>query len=185
MQMQIFLQKTFITKIKPIIKTKTKTNIFTNINKNLAIFLNQKKNQNQNPYSTPSPKPKPNPKTNFFLKFSSRNFTSISRQKRMEEILHNKYNLLKLEIINDSDKHSVSPGSETHFRIFLVSEEFKGKTKVQIHQEIYKLFLSEMGNKHENKLHSLSIITKTPDEEFPKDGLNSDTNIPPKCASKI
>jgi BolA protein len=122
-----------------------------------------------------------NKNLNFFLKFSLRNF--CSRQKRMEEILRNKYSLLKLEIINDSDKHSVAPGSETHFRIFLVSEEFKGKTKVQIHQEIYKLFLNEMGNKHENKLHSLSIITKTPNEEFPENALKSD--IPPKCSSKI
>lgn len=108
---------------------------------------------------------------------------NFSRQNRMTEILQDKYSPLKLEIINDSDKHSVAPGSETHFRIFLVSEKFKGKTKVQIHQEIYKLFLNEMGNKHENKLHSLSIITKTPDEEFNKNELKD--NIPPKCSSKI
>ena len=117
---------------------------------------------------------------NLFYKFSLRNF---SRQNRMEEILRTKYAPIKLEIINDSDKHSVAPGSETHFRIFLVSEKFKGKTKVQVHQEIYKLFLNEMGNKHENKLHSLSIISKTPEEEFPNDGLKSD--IPPKCTTKI
>ena len=117
---------------------------------------------------------------NFFYKFSFRNF---SRKNRIEEILQEKYSPLKLEIINDSEKHSVAPGSETHFRIFLVSEKFKGKTKVQVHQEIYKLFLSEMGSKHENKLHSLSIVTKTPDEEIPNDVLKSE--IPPKCASKI
>ena len=116
----------------------------------------------------------------FFYKFTLRNF---SRKNRMEEILQSKYSPIKLEIINDSEKHSVAPGSETHFRIFLVSEKFQGKTKVQVHQEIYKLFLNEMGSKHENKLHSLSIVTKTPDEEFPKEGLKSD--IPPKCASKI
>ena len=104
------------------------------------------------------------------------------RQLRMQEILQEKYKPLKLEIINDSSKHSVAPGSETHFRIFLVSESFKGKTKVQIHQEIYKLFLNEMGDKHENKLHSLSIFTKTPEEEFNNYELKE--NIPPKCSSK-
>jgi stress-induced morphogen len=117
---------------------------------------------------------------NFFYKFSYRNF---SRKNRIQEILQEKYSPLKLEIINDSEKHSVAPGSETHFRIFVVSEKFIGKTKVQTHQEIYKLFLNEMGDKHKNMLHSLSIVTKTPDQDSPNDGLGS--VIPPKCASKI
>ena len=35
---------------------------------------------------------------------------------------------------------------------FFGSEKLKAKIKVQL--KIYKLFLNEMGNKHENKLHS-------------------------------
>lgn len=107
----------------------------------------------------------------------------FSRKERMEKTLIEKFNPTKLEIINDSNNHSVKEGSETHFRVYIVSESFKNKTKVQTHQEIYKLFTSEMGDKHLNKLHSLSIFSYTP-EEYEKNQSSLEQKVPPVCASK-
>ena len=107
----------------------------------------------------------------------------FSRKERMESTLIQKFNPVKLEIINDSNNHSVKEGSETHFRLYIVSECFKNKTKVQTHQEIYKLFTNEMGEKHLNKLHSLSIYSYSP-EEYEKNKSLSENKIPPVCASK-
>lgn len=107
----------------------------------------------------------------------------FSRKDRMEKTLIEKFNPIKLEIINDSNKHSVREGSETHFRVYIVSENFKNKTKVHTHQEIYKLFTNEMGEKHLNKLHSISIYSYTP-EEYEKNQTSLENKIPPVCASK-
>lgn len=113
---------------------------------------------------------------NSFIKY-------FSRKDRMEKTLIEKFNPTKLELINDSNNHSVKEGSETHFRVFIVSDDFKNKTKVQTHQEIYKLFINEMGEKHLNKLHSLSIFSYTP-EEYEKNQSSLENKIPPVCASK-
>lgn len=107
----------------------------------------------------------------------------FSRKERMEKTLMEKFNPTKLEIVNDSNSHSVKEGSETHFRVYIVSEGFKNKTKVQTHQEIYKLFTNEMGDKHQNKLHSLSIYSYSP-EEYEKNQTSLENKIPPVCAGK-
>ena len=44
------------------------------------------------------------------------------------------------------------------------SENFKNKSQIANHQSIYKLLSSEMGEKKDNKLHALSLVTKTPEE---------------------
>jgi len=107
----------------------------------------------------------------------------FTRKERIEKTLLENFKPIRLEIINDSNKHSVKEGSETHFRIYIVSEEFKNKTKVKIHQDIYKLFLNEMGDKHLNKLHSLSIFSYSP-EEYEKSQTNLENKIPPLCSGK-
>lgn len=37
-----------------------------------------------------------------------------------------------LDVINDSYMHSVPPGSETHFKVVIVSEMFTGKSLVEV-----------------------------------------------------
>lgn len=37
-----------------------------------------------------------------------------------------------LEVINESTMHNVPPGSETHFKVVVVSEEFEGKMPLQV-----------------------------------------------------
>ena len=68
-----------------------------------------------------------------------------------------------LEIVNESHMHSVPPGSESHFRLFVVSEEFEGKAAVQRHQAVYRALAEEM----RDQIHALGLQTLTPAEWEP------------------
>ena len=43
---------------------------------------------------------------------------------------------LHLQVINESHKHSVPPGSESHFKVVIVSEQFQGQPLVRRHQAV-------------------------------------------------
>ncbi len=116
----------------------------------------------------------------FFNNFSKYLSSQNSRQDRIKEIINKAFNPLHLEIINESYKHAVPKNSETHFKLIIISEHFKNKSQVVNHQSIYKLLYSEMGEKKDNKLHALSIITKTPEEwnQLYREKIIADS---PKC----
>ena len=106
--------------------------------------------------------------TNQYLKFlfssNVETHNNYSRQQRLENLIKNTFKPSHFEIINESYKHSVPKDSETHFKLIIVSDEFKNKSQVQIHREIYKLLSDEMGEKKDNKLHAISLVTKSPEE---------------------
>lgn len=59
-----------------------------------------------------------------------------------------------LQIENESDRHSGPPGRESHFKITLVSDVFRGLLPVKRHQRIYALLADElMGPVHALALH--------------------------------
>jgi BolA family transcriptional regulator, general stress-responsive regulator len=49
--------------------------------------------------------------------------------------------------------HSVAPGSETHFKIVIVSPKFEGLSLIARHRRVNDLLASELAN----GLHALSI----------------------------
>ena len=100
----------------------------------------------------------------YFCNNSDANVNSVSRRERIEQILRKNFELEHLDIINESYKHSVPKNSETHFKIIIVSKAFQNKSQVVNHQSIYKLLSNEMGEKKDNKLHALSLITTTPED---------------------
>jgi stress-induced morphogen len=93
--------------------------------------------------------------------------------------------LLHYEIINDSSSHNVPKGSETHFKVILVSNSFKGMLLVQRHRLVYSLCkdLMRSGSPEDqtnyHKIHALSIIAKT-EEEWEKENGSIDKSSP-KC----
>lgn len=103
---------------------------------------------------------------NFYSKnrLNTFKYFSTTRQEKIIHIMKSSFNPIHLEVINESYKHSVPKDYETHFKIIIVSEDFKQKSQIKIHQEIYKQLQSEMGEKFENKLHAVSIVSKTPEE---------------------
>lgn len=67
---------------------------------------------------------------------------------------------VQLEVINESGMHAVAPGSETHFRVRVVSTAFAGKTLLQRHRMIYELLEPE----RRAGIHALGIQALTPEE---------------------
>ncbi|MCE0494350.1 BolA family protein [Vibrio salinus] len=65
-----------------------------------------------------------------------------------------------LEVVNESYMHNVPAGSESHFKIVVVSDEFKGKRQVARHRRIYQILDNELNN----GVHALSMHIYTPDE---------------------
>jgi secondary thiamine-phosphate synthase enzyme len=65
-----------------------------------------------------------------------------------------------IDIIDESDKHHVPEGCETHFKVVLVSEKFQGLSRVARHQWLYQLLSDEL----KTGLHALSLHLTTPIE---------------------
>jgi BolA protein len=62
-----------------------------------------------------------------------------------------------LEVINESHMHSVPPGSESHFKLVIVSEQFEGKPLVRRHRAVNAILEQELAN----DIHALSLQTMT------------------------
>lgn len=81
----------------------------------------------------------------------------------------NAFSPVEFQIFNDSHKHShhaamrgSSNIAESHFRLVIVSEEFKNKTQPARHRMVYSLLDEEL--KRPNGIHALQLSTKTPEE---------------------
>uniref|UniRef100_A0A8C5R0W9 BolA-like protein 1 n=1 Tax=Leptobrachium leishanense TaxID=445787 RepID=A0A8C5R0W9_9ANUR len=73
-----------------------------------------------------------------------------------------------LEVHNESYMHAVPTGSETHFKVVVISEMFAGKSLIQRHRLLNELLKEELAG----PVHALSIVAKTPEqwEENPSVG---------------
>ena len=80
-----------------------------------------------------------------------------------------------LEVVNVSHMHNVPAGSESHFKVTVVSEQFKGKMLIARHRQINGILVEELNG----KIHALALHTLTPEEHFAKGGKVADS---PLCA---
>ena len=81
---------------------------------------------------------------------------------------------LFVDVVNESHKHNVPEGSESHFNVTVVSEEFEGKGLVARHRLVNDLLARELAG----PVHALALHTLTPDEWFEKGGGTQDS---PEC----
>ncbi len=65
-----------------------------------------------------------------------------------------------LEVINESGNHSVPPGSESHFKLVIASQQFAGETAVKRHRHVYAILQQELAA----GVHALAIHAYTPEE---------------------
>jgi BolA protein len=89
--------------------------------------------------------------------------------------LSNSMNLSSLKIINESFMHNVPKGSESHFKIVVVTNDFNNLSIIKRHKLIYKTLDNLM-----NKIHALSIHAFN-EEEFKLNPIILDS---PECANK-
>lgn len=65
-----------------------------------------------------------------------------------------------LDVINESHRHRVPTGAQSHFKVIVVSESFAGQRTLARHRAIYTLLASELAG----ELHALALHTYTPHE---------------------
>jgi len=69
-----------------------------------------------------------------------------------------------LKVVDESDQHEGHaghrPGGQTHYRIYIVSEAFKGKTRLERHRMINQLLSAELTG----GIHALAIHAAAPGE---------------------
>jgi BolA protein len=95
--------------------------------------------------------------------------------------LEDKLGPAHLEVVNESHMHSVPRGSETHFKVVVVSSLFEGMSPVKRHQLVYGALADELGRKPaEGGIHALAITSRTPAEW----AASPEANESPLCASK-
>ena len=65
----------------------------------------------------------------------------------IESKLNSAFNPIHLDIINESYMHNVPKGSETHFKVVIVSENFKEmKSLIQKHRAVNEVLAEELSN---------------------------------------
>ncbi len=81
-------------------------------------------------------------------------------QQTIEEKIRTGLDPSYCEVINESHMHNVPPGSESHFRLVLVSERFTGQSRVARHQMVNGILADEL----EGPVHALAMQTHTAEE---------------------
>ncbi len=81
---------------------------------------------------------------------------SIEKQirQRLTECLQPQH----LEVINESSNHNVPEGSESHFKVVLVSEHFSDLPMLKCHRLVYGALAEELAG----PLHALALHTYSP-----------------------
>ena len=71
---------------------------------------------------------------------------------------------LSLDVEDESKNHEGHaghrPGGQTHFRIYIVSEAFRGKSRIERHRMINQLLVAELAG----GVHALAIHASAPGE---------------------
>lgn len=62
-----------------------------------------------------------------------------------------------MNIVNDSHKHNVPVGSESHFNVLVVSDAFKGLAPIARHRLVHSILADEL----KSHIHALSIQAQT------------------------
>ena len=104
----------------------------------------------------------------------------------IENKIKERLNPSVLKIINESDQHgSVPKGSESHFKIFVVSDIFQEiKNPLEKHRIVNDILKDELSLGYSNGgIHALSIIAKSPEQwnKMIEKGDDPFNILSPKC----
>ena len=98
----------------------------------------------------------------------------MTTQQTIQQKLTAAFHPLNLEVINESDNHSVPPGSGSHVKVVLVSEAFEGETLIKRHRQVNQVLAEELAG----GVHALALHTMTPEEWFSRGGTSPES---PEC----
>jgi BolA protein len=87
----------------------------------------------------------------------------MDRRERLEARLREAFAPIALEIVDDSERHRGHAGARSgagHFRVLLVSERFRGVSKLERHRMVYDALAGEL----REEIHALEIAARSPEE---------------------
>ncbi len=97
----------------------------------------------------------------------------MSIQTAIEQKLSGEFDADYLRVENESHMHNVAPGSESHFKVTIVSDTFKDQMLIKRHRMVNKTLEQEL-----QQIHALALHTLTPDEWQARQGVVADS---PNC----
>lgn len=78
-------------------------------------------------------------------------------REQIEAKLRAAFDPMYLEVVDESYRHNVPAGSESHFKVVLVSDRFTGERFLNRHRMIYGTLTEELSN----TVHALALHTYT------------------------
>lgn len=97
----------------------------------------------------------------------------MTMQQTIEQKLESAFNPEFLSVENETHMHNVPPGSESHFKVTVVSDEFDDLMLIKRHRLVNKVLQDEL-----KQIHALALHTLSKDEWFEKAGKVADS---PPC----
>ena len=89
---------------------------------------------------------------------------SMNRQETIARKLTEAFAPTSLKVLDESHQHEGhaghQPGGQTHFRIYIVSDAFRGKSRLMRHRMINDTLAGELAS----GVHALAIHAAAPDE---------------------
>ena len=89
---------------------------------------------------------------------------SPPRADRLRSVLQDAFAPVRLEIVDDSQKHAghmgAQPGGETHYSVLVVSGRFEGANRVARHRMVHAVLDAEFAG----GLHALALTLRAPGE---------------------
>ncbi len=93
----------------------------------------------------------------------------------IEKKLVDGFSPIHLDVVNESHKHNVPAGSESHFKVIIVSDEFNTATRIKRHRAVNSILAYELAE----KIHALAIHAYTKKEW--DDHYAENTPLSPNC----
>jgi BolA protein len=97
----------------------------------------------------------------------------MSMQATIETKLAGEFDIDFLQVENESHMHNVAPGSESHFKVTIVSDSFEDLMLIKRHRMVNQALQQEM-----QRIHALALHTLTPGEWQARGGQVAAS---PKC----
>lgn len=90
----------------------------------------------------------------------------MSLQQQIEHKLRAALSPAHLDVDNESHRHNVPPGSESHFRVTVVSDAFESQPLLARHRRVNQALAEELAG----PVHALALHTYTPREWEERNG---------------
>lgn len=94
-------------------------------------------------------------------------------QATIEAKLRQEFNADFLQVENESHRHNVAPGSESHFKVTIVSDTFRDQMLIKRHRLVNQTLAEEL-----RQIHALALHTFSPEEWEQRAGSVADS---PAC----